>query len=750
MSQTITSNQSVTVILTDQNTTIAPGVDISVSNNNAVYGRAGAQFTVVNYGVVSATGFERDGIVLTSPGVINNDGFIGGKYRGIYLKSGGSISNQSNSTITGGTAIRVSSAAATIDNAGLISGTIGASNFGIVLYTAYGTSAITNQSSGVITAVYRGIESFESLTNIVNAGHISGGNAGIFLNISGNITNQSSGVVTGKYSGIHGGAGGLTLYNQGLITTAGKYGAGVQVRNGSTVAGGITNAPGGMISSTGAQGYGVFVASNAAESLVNYGVITGNTGVEITSDYAFSQTVTNFGTISSTNNTSDDAVLFGSAGDELRVAPGAVFNGLIVGNASTLDLMAGSKTGTLGGLGGTGDSISGFTSINFDAGAAWTISGNVNGLASGQAISGFAAGDTIELTGVAYNANDQAVVGTAGIVTLVAGGTNYQFDIVNATVGESNFVITGNNGKTALSLACFASGTRIATPGGEVAVEDLCAGMVVSTLDGPCEIKWVGQRFVDIARHARPALVRPVCIQAGAIADGLPVRDLVVSPDHALFLDGVLVPAKALLNGYSIYQMEVGHVTYHHVELQAHGAVFANGVAAESYLDTGNRDGFEGAASASALHPDFGQGRREAEGFAPFAEAGAVVEGLRQRLLDRAGIETCYEPDVAVLSAGGEAVISSRWFVPGEIFADPRDRRRLGVKVAALILDGRRVAVDHPLLREGWHEVEHDGRWTDGAAIVPAGLLDGAVDVRVEMVAAGIYPVARVGLADAA
>jgi hypothetical protein len=55
--------------------------------------------------------------------------------------------------------------------------------------------------------------------------------------------------------------------------------------------------------------------------------------------------------------------------------------------------------------------------------------------------------------------------------------------------------------------------------------------------------------------------------------------------------------------------------------------------------------------------------------------------------------------------AGGEGVISSRCFVPGEIFADPRDKRRLGVKIAALVVEGRRVAVDHPLLQAGWHDL---------------------------------------------
>jgi hypothetical protein len=234
-----------------------------------------------------------------------------------------------------------------------------------------------------------------------------------------------------------------------------------------------------------------------------------------------------------------------------------------------------------------------------------------------------------------------------------------------------------------------------------------------------------------------------VLITAGALGRGLPCRDLLISPDHAMFLDGHLIPAKALLNGFSIRQLNRKRITYYHIELAEHAVVFAEDAPAESYLETGNRAAFENAGPAIVLHPNFAQTIREAKGCAPFAECGPAVEAVRQRILDRAGIETTADPQLQIRYEKGAAIIASRAAIPGQIFADPRDRRLLGVKIAALKIAGRFVAPDHEDLTEGWHDTEADGRWTNGRAIIPESLLAGSRDVRVTLAAALRYPEPR-------
>lgn len=163
---------------------------------------------------------------------------------------------------------------------------------------------------------------------------------------------------------------------------------------------------------------------------------------------------------------------------------------------------------------------------------------------------------------------------------------------------------------------------------------------------------------------------------------------------------------------------------------------------AESYLDTGNRQAFENGGVAIALHPEFAQPLREAASCAPFVEHGAIVERVRMQILDRAGLETTDNARLRVeYRADGAAIITSLSAVPAEVTPDPRDRRRLGVKIGALKAGDERVALDHPALAEGWHGVEADGRWTDGAAVVPASLLKGRV-LTVTPLKAGLrYPV---------
>ena len=59
----------------------------------------------------------------------------------------------------------------------------------------------------------------------------------------------------------------------------------------------------------------------------------------------------------------------------------------------------------------------------------------------------------------------------------------------------------------------------------------------------------------------------------------------------------------------------------------------------------------------------------------------------------------------------------SRGHVPAEISPTSNDRRRLGVAVTSLILDG--VAIT-PEAGDGWHAAEDGLQWTDGDAQISA------------------------------
>ncbi|GLR65774.1 hypothetical protein GCM10010909_04520 [Acidocella aquatica] len=184
---------------------------------------------------------------------------------------------------------------------------------------------------------------------------------------------------------------------------------------------------------------------------------------------------------------------------------------------------------------------------------------------------------------------------------------------------------------------CFAAGTRILTLRGEVAVEALNVGDMVITHAGEEQpIVWIGRREVEIAAQARPETVRPVVIEADALGEGMPGRRLVVSPDHALFLDGVLVPAKELLNWTTIRQDHaVERVIYYHVELARHDVIFAEAAPVETYLDTGHRGIFDNAEDDVVALPAVMQRRREAEGCAPLCLGGPVLAEIRRKIAAR-------------------------------------------------------------------------------------------------------------------
>jgi len=314
------------------------------------------------------------------------------------------------------------------------------------------------------------------------------------------------------------------------------------------------------------------------------------------------------------------------------------------------------------------------------------------------------------------------------------------------------------------SVVCFAAGTRITTTDGEMPIEDLAEGDLVVTLSGaervPAPVTWVGYRRVDLVAHPRRELVAPVRIQRGAFGENMPHTELAVSPDHALFVDGKLVVARLLLNGMTITQdLDTRAVEYYHIELPQHAILLAEGLPAESYLDTGNRAMFSNAGLALVLHPDFaasqGLSTWADDSCAPLVTTAAEVEPIWRQLAQRAeslgytppSYATTTDPDlhvmvdgrrlrpltakdgryVFVLPAGAESIrLTSRAGAPAEVAAYLEDRRRLGVSVGRMAFhvgaEVREVPVDHPMLSRGWHAAERAGtelsRWTDGDAHV--------------------------------
>lgn len=185
--------------------------------------------------------------------------------------------------------------------------------------------------------------------------------------------------------------------------------------------------------------------------------------------------------------------------------------------------------------------------------------------------------------------------GTLGGVPISNAFKVFQDDnrVLFVTSGNSNAFATASLISLTDNTLCFCEGTRIATPGGWREVQDLKEGDPLTTADGGTTVvRWLGNRRVD-TRLVRPDAAFPIRIAAGALDNE---RDLYVSPDHGLAIDGYLINASALVNGATIAQvdkMPLQGFTYYHIETDAHELILAEGQAAETYLDQPSRDCFD-------------------------------------------------------------------------------------------------------------------------------------------------------------
>jgi len=145
-------------------------------------------------------------------------------------------------------------------------------------------------------------------------------------------------------------------------------------------------------------------------------------------------------------------------------------------------------------------------------------------------------------------------------------------------------------------------------------------------------VVWIGRRHLACDRHPTPTQAWPVRIRAGRFGARPPYRSLWLSPDHAVFANEVLIPAKRLVNRSTIGQIKVDALDDHHVELPRHDVLLANGLAVESFLDAnGDRSFFANGGIPVILHPDLTALAWEANGCAPLVVTGPELDTVRDR-----------------------------------------------------------------------------------------------------------------------
>jgi hypothetical protein len=248
-------------------------------------------------------------------------------------------------------------------------------------------------------------------------------------------------------------------------------------------------------------------------------------------------------------------------------------------------------------------------------------------------------------TAVFNDITGASIAQQGGAAAALKAGTDYAKIATQYNSGLSATLATDDGIAASNDAACYCRGTPIATPFGEVAIEDLRIGDSVTTISGHVRaVRWIGRRDYAAAFIANNPRVWPVRIAAGALAEGRPKRDLLVSPNHALFLDGMLVEAGLLTNGASItVRSPEGPVEYFNVELESHDVILAEGAAAETFLDRDCRDMFQNAAEYRTLYPDAAPDPQPAF-YARRVIDGAALEAIRRRLDARAGPTPAIEP----------------------------------------------------------------------------------------------------------
>lgn len=322
-----------------------------------------------------------------------------------------------------------------------------------------------------------------------------------------------------------------------------------------------------------------------------------------------------------------DDFLDGGAGDD--TLEGGRGDDILLGGGGGDSLSGGRGNDYLGGGGGS-DTLDGGRGNDMLEGGAGADVFAFKDQFGDDVITDFDNTDTIDLT---------AITGLTNLsqLTLTQVGTNVL--ITSSVFGGGS--ITVNDVTVAqlagqIQVACLMRGTKVLTPSGDAAIETLSIGDMVTTIDGVARpIKWIGRRGYSRSFVEASARIAPVLIAAGAFGPNVPASDLYVSPDHAVCVDHVLVPAGLLVNGTTIRQVtDFDAVEYFHLEFEAPEVIFTNGAPTESYVNHDNRRMFQNYAEYAELYGEETTSGERRRRFEEVVEGGALA-AIRDRLSNK-------------------------------------------------------------------------------------------------------------------
>ncbi len=320
-----------------------------------------------------------------------------------------------------------------------------------------------------------------------------------------------------------------------------------------------------------------------------------------------------------------DDVLNGGSGDD--VLNGGRGDDVLKGGSGDDELAGGSGDDEL--AGGSGDdALSGGSGDDELTGGSGDDQFVFAGAFGNDVVTDLQNSDVIDLTAFgAITDVSQLTITQDGddVIINVPGSGGGTITVQNATVAEV---------ASQIEVACLLRGTTVATPKGEVPVEELAIGDEVQTVDGVAkQIKWIGRRAYARAFVEASGKIAPVLFTAGSLGPDMPVRDLYVSPEHAVYVGDALVPARLLINGSSIRQVaNFDIVEYFHIELDAPEVILTNGAPTESYVNHGNRRMFANYDEYTALYGETDCTSSDHPRRFCTVSGGPALEAIRRRL----------------------------------------------------------------------------------------------------------------------